>query len=293
MNAVDGALVLWFALTAPSVLFAAYDLATRTPEMGVMKWGWVLVILYTGPVGLFVYLLSCREPLAGTHAEYIAPLWKQAVGSTIHCVAGDATGIIAGALIGASLHMSQALHLTIEYAAGFAFGLFVFQALFTKLMMGGSYSEAVARTLLPEWLSMNALMAGMIPVMVIATAADVAAMEPTSMRFWGVMSLAILVGSITAYPVNVWLVARGLKHGMGTVEVLGHGGHRVEMEQRRRPTGSMESPGPGGRHARAGGQEPSAGELVFVTIVTVAALVLGAAIAVHLGGLSLGIGHGT
>ena len=92
MDAIGGALVLWFGLTVPAALFAAYDLVTRTPAMTVMRWGWVLVILYTGPIGLVVYLLSCREPLPRTHAEYVAPLWKQGVGSTIHCVAGDATG---------------------------------------------------------------------------------------------------------------------------------------------------------------------------------------------------------
>ena len=38
------------------------------------------------------------------------------------------------------------------------------------------------------------------------------------------MSLAILAGAIVAYPVNVWLVANGLKHGMGLSDVLRHGG---------------------------------------------------------------------
>ncbi len=74
MTAIDGALRLWFALTALSVLFTAYDLATRTPAMTVMKWGWILVVAYTGPVGLFVYLVSCREPLAGTHQQFVTPL---------------------------------------------------------------------------------------------------------------------------------------------------------------------------------------------------------------------------
>lgn len=69
MGAIDGALVLWFGLTLPAAVFAAYDLATRTPAMTVMRWGWVLVILYTGPIGLFVYLVSCREPLPRTHAS--------------------------------------------------------------------------------------------------------------------------------------------------------------------------------------------------------------------------------
>lgn len=55
-------------------------------------------------------------------------------------------------------------------------------------------------------------------------------MRPDSVRFWGVMSLAILVGGVVAYPVNVWLVQKGLKHGMGTVRALGRGGHSIEAE---------------------------------------------------------------
>jgi hypothetical protein len=45
----------------------------------------------------------------------------------------------------------------------------------------------------------------------------------------------VMVGFVTAYPVNVWLVAKGLKHGMGTVRALGEGGHSLEAERRRDP----------------------------------------------------------
>ena len=56
---------------------------------------------------------------------------------------------------------------------------------------------------------------GMIPVMVILMSRDMSAMEPSSVRFWGSMSLAFVVGTLMTYPVNWWLVKRGLKHGMG------------------------------------------------------------------------------
>ena len=93
-----------------------------------------------------------------------------------------------------------------------------------KSTVGGSYWRAVRGTLLPEALSINAVMAGMIPVMVIMMSRDVRAMEPTSARFWGTMSLAFVVSTVTTYPVNWWLVKRGLKHGMGGEERarLGH-----------------------------------------------------------------------
>jgi hypothetical protein len=189
-----------------------------------MKWGWLLVILYTGPVGAAVYWLSCREPSPGTHEEFVAPLWKQSVGSTIHCLAGDATGVIAAAILTSHLHLPMRLDVAVEYAAGFGFGLLVFQALFMKGMLRVTYGEAIRRTALAEWLSMNCVMAGMVPVMVILMSRDMRAMEPTSLRFWGVMSLATLAGAVAGYPVNWWLVKNGLKHGMGTERVLGKGG---------------------------------------------------------------------
>jgi len=63
-DALGGALVLWYILTAASVAFMVYDLATNTPAMGVMKVAWVLIALYLGPVGLALYLLSGFAPIA-------------------------------------------------------------------------------------------------------------------------------------------------------------------------------------------------------------------------------------
>jgi hypothetical protein len=215
---------IWFGLTALSVAYVAWDLFTSTPEMKVMKYGWVLVTLYTGPVGLFIYWFSCREPTPGTHEQFIAPLWKQAVGSSIHCAAGDATGIIVAAGITGYFGLRMGLDIWVEYAAGFAFGLLIFQALFMKDMMGTSYGEAVRNSFLPEWMSMNAMMAGMLPTMVILMTRDMRAMQATSLWFWASMSAATLVGVVVAYPVNYWLVKNKLKHGMGTERALGHGG---------------------------------------------------------------------
>ncbi len=221
---------IWFGLTLLSVAYVAWDLFTRTPEMKVMKWGWVLVMLYTGPVGLLIYWFSCREPSPGTHEQFIAPLWKQAVGSTIHCAAGDATGIIVAAVITGFFSLRMGVDIWVEYAAGFAFGLLIFQALFMKDMLGVSYGEALRSSLLPEWMSMNAMMAGMLPTMVILMTRDMRAMQATSPWFWASMSVATLVGVAVAYPVNYWLVKNKLKHGMGTERALGHGGSPLPAE---------------------------------------------------------------
>jgi Sec-independent protein secretion pathway component TatC len=86
-----------------------------------------------------------------------------------------------------------------------------------KEMMGGSYTKALRRSFMPEWLSMNMMAAGMFPVMILLMMGrDMRAMEPTEPQFWAVMSLGVIVGFATAYPVNVWMVAKNMKHGLMT-----------------------------------------------------------------------------
>ena len=289
-NWIDISLWIWFSLTAVSVIYVAWDLITRTPEMKVMKWGWVFVTLYTGPVAFIVYWLSCREPAPGTHENFIVPLWKQSVGSTIHCMAGDATGIIVAAAITSLLGLPMGVDAVVEYVAGFAFGLLIFQALFMKDLLGGSYWQAVEGTWLPEWLSMNTVMAGMVPVMIVLMTIDMRAMEPTSLRFWGIMSLASLVGAALAYPVNWWLVKNGLKHGMGTERALGKGGTKVVTE-RARLSAAEAHPGRGDNMTGMKTGVVSAEAKFSVTLITIAMLAGGVTLAALYGDMSMRAGE--
>src|SRR5215211_4497505 len=219
---IDVVLLGWFAVTALSVAYVTYDIR-KNPDFPVMKWGWILVSLYMGPVAVGLYILSDKEPRPGEHERFIKPLWKQAVGSTIHCVAGDATGIILAATVTALLGFPMWIDLIVEYLAGFAFGLLIFQSLFMKDMMGGTYWENVRKSFLPEFISMNWMMAGMAPVMsFLMMGRDMRAMQPSELLFWGVMSFGVIVGFWLAYPANVWLVARRLKHGLMTERKKGH-----------------------------------------------------------------------
>jgi FtsP/CotA-like multicopper oxidase with cupredoxin domain len=117
-------------------------------------------------------------------------------------------------------------------------------------------------------------MAGMAPVMsLLMMGRDMRAMDPTQLLFWGVMSLGVMVGFAVAYPVNVWMVSRKLKHGLMTS----------------RPAGShfaAEAPlgaGDGDKAAHGGGHAMHAGptgdatraQLVAVGGVSVLALALG------------------
>src|SRR6516165_2275818 len=178
---LDGVMLLWFLLTAVALLFVAVDIRS-TPESPVLKWAFLLVTAYTGVVGAFLYVLGCREPLPGLHERYVAVRWRQTLGSTMHCVAGDGVGILAGAVISSVAGLTGLAEVILEYVLGFAIGWTIFQALFMRDMAGGSYKRALTSTFVPELLSM-----------------------------------ALLVGFVTSYPINWWLVANHLKHGMMTV----------------------------------------------------------------------------
>jgi hypothetical protein len=213
---LDGVILLWFVLAALAVAFVAIDIR-NTPESPVLKWGFVLLTAYTGVVGAFLYVLGCREPLRGTHEQYTAARWRQTLGSTMHCVAGDGVGILVGAVVSSLFGLTGLAEVALEYILGFGFGWTIFQALFMRDAVGGSYTVALKRTFIPELLSMNLLMAGMVPTaMTLQRHVDLAG-DPGNARFWFVMSMALLVGFIIAYPMNWWLVANHLKHGMMTI----------------------------------------------------------------------------
>lgn len=215
---IDIFVYAWLGVALLCAAYVAWDQFAGNPEPAVMKWGFVLITLYMGPIGLLLYVMADKEPKPGGHEEFVKPLWKQGVGSTVHCVAGDATGIVVAAAVTALVGFPMWVDLIIEYTVGFLFGLLIFQSLFMRKMMGGSYSENLRRSFLPEFISMNCMMAGMAPVMInLMMGRDMRAMRPDEPLFWVVMSLGIVAGFGVAYPVNVWMVSSGMKHGLMTV----------------------------------------------------------------------------
>ena len=244
---LDGVMLLWFVLMAAALLFVAIDIRT-TPESQVLKWGFVLLTAYTGVVGGFLYVLGCREPLPGLHEQFVAARWRQVLGSTMHCVAGDGVGILVGALLASMLGITGLREVVLEYILGFAFGWTIFQALFMRDMLGGSYYRALKGTFVSELLSMNLLMTGMVPTVMALKSVIATATNPATPSFWFVMSIGLLVGFIVAYPMNWWLVANHLKHGMMTVRPAGGapvaGAHSAHAVATATPDASPEMPMP-------------------------------------------------
>lgn len=88
-------------------------------------------------------------------------------------------------------------------------------------------------------------------------------------EFWFVMSMALLAGFVVAYPINWWLVARGLKHGMMTVRRPDATPVAVA------PTHAAHKPAnPSPNEGHAGHAGASRSEIFWVTVLSIAVFAL-------------------
>ena len=125
---------------------------------------------------------------------------------------------------------------------------------------------------------MNCVMAGMVVVMVIIRSHAKGTTDVGDIRFWGVLSLAVLAGLVVAYPVNVWLVNNKLKHGMGTVRVLGQGGER--------PAEPPAAAASAGHSAMDMSRRVTRAQINAVAVLTIVVLAAGVVLAAALGDFS-------
>ncbi len=85
-------------------------------------------------------------------------------------------------------------------------------------------------------------------------------------QFWFIMSMALIVGFVCAYPINWWLVGNHMKHGMMTV--------RAEPAPEANSMGAMSAESSAG----LGPHQPSTGVKTAMTLLTFA--ILGAALVI-------------
>lgn len=230
-------LSIWFISAILAAIWAAYDMITNQPRiMPLIKIAWVLIILYLGVVGLILYIYSCRAPSGVDHDVYVAPMWKRALGSTIHCVSGDALGIVMVAVIISQTHLPMLAEFAIEYAFAFLFGWLIFQVAPIMVFMGKSFREALFAGVRAEFVSLTVMVMGMFPTMYALMKAVGGSgghmPSPVSLEFWGIMTASIVVGFLVSYPANWWMVSIGWKRGMGSAHVMGEGGGRIMRDFR-------------------------------------------------------------
>lgn len=198
-------------------LLTLADLVRHPQKMWIMDLVWPLTALYLGPFALWFYYTSGRNT-RGRGQSHKPPRWKASMKGSMHCGAGCTVGDFLGEwtvfLLGLSLLGSELLA---KYAAAFAlayvFGI-LFQYFTIAPMRHLRFKAGVVAALKADTLSLVAFEVGMFSWMAVVQEVLLPGLQPVSWEYWFMMQIAMVLGLATTYPVNWWLLHKGLKEAM-------------------------------------------------------------------------------
>jgi hypothetical protein len=210
--------VAWISLAVAvlSALAILHDIygRGRRQRMGIMEAVWPVTALYLGPLALWAYRRWGR-PDAPEHGERVA------VGIGVsHCGAGCTLGDIIGAWLVFALGWTLlGLALPAEYLVDFALAFMlgiVFQYFSIAPMRGLGLRDGILAALKADTLSLTAFEIGLFGWMAFMQLVLFRHphLSPAHVAYWLLMQIGMALGFLTAYPVNVWLVRRGIKEAM-------------------------------------------------------------------------------
>ena len=139
-----------------------------------------------------------------------ASLNRIAFSATLHCMTGCAIGEVLGMVIGTATGLGNgetiALAVVLAFLFGYAFTL-------TPLLRSGLLlRKALGLALVADTASITVMEVVDNGVMLVIPGAMDAGLD--SLLFWGSLAFALVVATAAAYPVNRWLIARGMGHAV-------------------------------------------------------------------------------
>ena len=197
-------LAVWTVLVVAALVVLVHDLLTVAEGIApLMKLVWTLTVLYSGPLGLGVYWVAGRPTISHDST------WRRAARSVAHCYSGCGAGEVFGVVLAAGLlALDQwrvaAVTFACAYVAGYAL------TVGPLLQEGVGLGEALRDALYSETPSITVMEVTAIGTDVVV-AGEATITEPL---FWTALILSLSVGFVVVYPVNVALVAGGVKSGM-------------------------------------------------------------------------------
>ncbi|MGD8642156.1 MAG: DUF4396 domain-containing protein [Gammaproteobacteria bacterium] len=198
-------LTVWLAIMAVCVVILVRDFRTSNSHIdSLMKAVWFMTVVYSGPVGLWLYYVSGRKQIKQD------TIWRKGVRSVAHCYSGCGAGEITGVFIAAGLlALGNTGIAIITFSLAYIFG---YGMTFGPLVQAG---VPVKRALLDTFYS-DTLTIAVMEITAISLDIWLAARATMDQPlFWGSLILSLSIGLLAAYPVNVLLVYFGVKEGMG------------------------------------------------------------------------------
>lgn len=214
--------ISWIALGIGlfSSLIIILDLFRHPQQMTIMNLVWPLNGWFFGPIALWAYYKWGRIQAKNLNLEDNRGEPAKVFASTSHCASGcsfgDAVGVPIVVLTGFTIAGSVLFaHYIVEFILAYIFGiLFQFASIYPMNKENGKKSALIA-SFKADTISLIAFEIGMFGWMalvhfVIFTQPP----EPTSPTFWFMMQIAMILGFLTSYPANYWLIKKGIKHAM-------------------------------------------------------------------------------
>ena len=133
---------------------------------------------------------------------------RLATSATAHCLAGCGVGEVLGVVIGVALALSRTVTIVLAVGLGFVFGFAL--GIIPLLRAGYTTRWAFKQVLVAEGLSIAVMETA--EVLVEIYTPGVMGSGLSSPLFWGGMLLALTAGFAAAYPVNYWLIGKGIRH---------------------------------------------------------------------------------
>jgi Domain of unknown function (DUF4396) len=147
---------------------------------------------------------------AGHHKHAAQSLNQTAFNATVHCLTGCAIGEVLGMVIGTALGWGNLATIALAVVLAFVFGYaltlipLIRANLAWRTALGLAFASDTASIALMEIVD-NAIM------LVIPGAMDAGL---NSMLFWGSLAVSLVIAGVAAFPLNRWMIARGIGHAV-------------------------------------------------------------------------------
>ncbi len=232
--------VVSLVLAGLCALIIAADEVRHPQKMWIMNVVWPINALYFGPVGLWAYFAIGRkstkqhmeqmqqehsddkpkDPIKKAEQKGMKPFRQIVAVGVTHCGAGCTLGdIIAEWMVfwtgwtiaGITLWPEYVLDFTLAYLLGIVFQFFAIAPMRNLGVKDGLVAAVKADTL-----SLTAFEIGLFGWMALTYFVFFTRphLHPTEPTYWLMMQVGMILGFFTSYPVNVWLIKRGIKEAM-------------------------------------------------------------------------------
>jgi Domain of unknown function (DUF4396) len=148
------------------------------------------------------------------HGEHAPPgrgsLNRTALSATVHCLTGCAIGEVLGMVIGTALPLGNWPTVVLSVVLAFFFGYSLTMVPLLRAGLGSKTALALALASDTASIALMEFVDNLI-MLYIPGAMDAGL---SSLLFWGSLVMSLVIAGIVAFPLNRWLISRGIGHAV-------------------------------------------------------------------------------